>query len=140
MQTEINSLDLTIFESAILQKISVMTKNILKTFVAILLFAVILPCISSCGDDLDGCGLTVIAVDGNDNSRIANAKVHVGKNSGTITRDGYTDNHGEIYFFFDNEAIFDITVSYGEAPNTIEGEARVSLKEGQVKVKTVPLY
>ncbi|MBR1775148.1 MAG: hypothetical protein IJ759_06435 [Bacteroidales bacterium] len=124
-----------------------MKKNIWKTFAAILFFSVVIPVFSGCGDDLDGCGLTVVAVDGysttpdgQNNTRLVGAKVHVGKNNGTITRDDVTDNHGEAYFFFYNEAIFDVTVSYGVSPDIKTGTATVRLKEGQVVTKVVPLY
>lgn len=124
-----------------------MKKNILKTFAMIMIFSIAIPFFSGCNKDLDGCGLTVVAVDGNDvsedgqyNTRISEAKIHIGKNNGTITRDGVSDAHGEAYFFFDNEAIFDITITYGEAPDTKTGSATVRLKEGQKIRKVVPLY
>lgn len=117
-----------------------MKKNIWKTFAIILFFAVVIPFFNSCEKDLDGCGLTVVAIDGKNKTRLTKAKVHVGKNNGTITRNGETDGHGEVYFFFDNEAIFDINISYGEAPNTKTGLASIRLKYGQVETKVVPLY
>ncbi len=128
------------FESAILQKISVMKKNFFKTFVAILFFAFIIPCFSSCGDDLDGCGLTIVVIDGQSKERVPGASVHVGIQQGDITRDGITNSHGEIYFFFKHEAIFDVAASYGEGIDKKTGTIRIRLKEDQVISKEVPIY
>ncbi|MBR1626380.1 MAG: hypothetical protein IJ681_04465 [Bacteroidales bacterium] len=117
-----------------------MKKNILKTFVAVLFFSVMIPCFSSCSDDLDGCGLTVVVIDGQTNERISGAAVHVGISAGTITADDYSNDHGEAKFFFKNEAIFDVTVKSGEAPYIKNGSARVRLKDGKVVLKKIPLY
>ena len=114
-----------------------MKKNILKTFVAILFFALLIPIFQGCNDDIDGCGLTVIVKDAKTGERVPGANIHVGKDAGTITRDGISDNNGEAYFVFDYEAIFDINVTYGEAPNTKTGFSRVRLKDGEVVTKDV---
>lgn len=108
-----------------------MKRNILKSFVAILLFAVLVPVFQSCSDDDDQCRLTVVVKNAKTGERVAGASIHIGKDAGTITRDDVSNANGEAYFVFDNEAIFDVNASYGVAPNTQSGLSRVQLKKGE---------
>ena len=114
-----------------------MKKNILKIFSAFLFLCFFIPCFQSCSDDLDGCGLTVVVKDATTGDRIQGATISISKESGSIKRDGTSDVNGEAYFFFDNEAIFDINVSYGDAPNTRQGTSTVRLKYNEVVTKDV---
>lgn len=96
-------------------------------------------CFNSCSDDLDGCGLTVIVKDALTGERISGANIHISKNAGTITRDGVSDENGEAYFFFDNEAIFDINATYGVVPYTKSGKSSKRLKYNEVVKQEVIL-
>lgn len=114
-----------------------MKKNILKIFSAFLFLCFVIPCFQGCSDDLDGCGLTVVVKDATTGDRIPAATINISKASGTVTRDGVSDINGEAYFFFDHEAILDINVSYGAAPNTRQGKSTVKLKQDEVVTKEV---
>ena len=94
---------------------------------------------SGCSDDeLDGCGLTIVVKDATQpDVRLENARITVSKESGSIRREGVSDKNGEAYFFFDNEAIFDIDVAYGEEPFIRRGKSTVRLKHGEVVTKEV---
>ncbi|MCF0211087.1 MAG: hypothetical protein HUK18_07285 [Bacteroidales bacterium] len=112
-----------------------MKRNILRFFAVIALFCVAIPCFQSCNDDLDGCGLTVVVQDASTGARLQNATIHISKESGSIKKDGVSDVNGEAYFFFDNEAIFDINVTYAEG--TRQGTSTVRLKYNEVVTKEV---
>lgn len=114
-----------------------MKRNIFKSFATLVVLVFTIGCFVSCSDDLDGCGLTVVVKDALTGERVSGASIHISKNAGTITRDGVSDNNGEAYFFFDQEAIFDINVSYGEAPYTKTGLSTVRLKDDKVVTKDV---
>ncbi|MBQ9253432.1 MAG: hypothetical protein IJ213_07755 [Bacteroidales bacterium] len=112
-----------------------MKKRILKIFTIIALFCFAVPCFQSCSDDLDGCGLTVVVKDASTGARLSGALIHIGQESGSIKKDGVSDTHGEAYFFFNNEAIFNISVTYAEG--TRQGNSTVKLKYDKVVTKEV---
>lgn len=116
-----------------------MKKNIIRFFLLASFAFFFAPIFSSCSDDeLDGCGLTVVVKDAaNTSNLLQGATISISKESGSVKRDGVSDANGEAYFFFDNEAILDIDVSYGEAPNTRYGKSTVRLKYGEVVRKEV---
>lgn len=114
-----------------------MKKNILKTFVSVVLTVSLITCFSSCKDNLDGCGLTVIVKDQATGQRVSGAAVHIYQGTGTITRDGVTDNNGEAYFFFNHEAIFNIDASLSDMLYTKTGSSSVRLVYDKVLSKEV---
>ena len=115
-----------------------MKRNILTKFVAVLFCTCVIACFNSCNDDIDGCGLTVIVTDPAANgARVSGATIKIGKDAGTVRREGVSDNNGEAHFIFDHEAIFDINVSYGSAPYEKTGLSTVRLQEGKVVKKEV---
>ncbi|MCH3924170.1 MAG: carboxypeptidase-like regulatory domain-containing protein [Bacteroidales bacterium] len=114
-----------------------MKTKILKIFSAFLFICLILPCFSSCSDDLNGCGLTVVVKDAKTGERIPGATISISKDAGSIKRDGVSDKNGEAYFFFENEAIFDVNVSYGVAPNIRKGTSTIRLKYNEVVTSDV---
>ncbi len=116
-----------------------MKENIMRFFLLAAVALFFAPMFTSCSEDeLDGCGLTVVVKDATNTSNLLKgATISISKESGSVKRDGVSDANGEAYFFFDNEAILDINVSYGEAPNTRYGKSTVRLKYGEVVRKEV---
>ncbi|MCQ2326607.1 MAG: hypothetical protein MJZ71_03500 [Bacteroidales bacterium] len=112
-----------------------MKRNILRIFATIALFCFAIPCFQSCNNDLDGCGLTVVVKDASSGERLPGAIINISKESGSIKKDGVSDKQGEAYFFFKNEAIFDINVSYAEG--TRQGKSTVRLRYDEVVTKEV---
>ncbi len=114
-------------------------KKIKKLFLAALVGMLVFPLFSSCGDDeIDGCGLTVIVKDAtNPAQRLSGAKIIISKDSGNIRREQFSDANGEAYFFFDNEAIFDIDVEYTPEAVTRRGKSTVRLEYNKIVSKDV---
>ena len=124
-----------------------MKLNILRKIVASLIICLTIVGFSSCSDDLDGCGLTVVVTDSVGN-RIPGAHITVGvdingeiADGNTIKRDATADRNGEAYFFFDNEAIFTIYASIlAEDGYTLRsGKSTVQLKYNEMVTKDVIL-
>lgn len=118
-----------------------MGKNMLRFFLIAICAVLISPLFSSCAEkELDGCGLTVVVKDAKSTSKTySNATVNISKESGSVKRTGKTEENGEAYFFFDNEAILDIFVNHQDTVTgvTRTGKSTVRLKHGEVVVKDV---
>lgn len=67
--------------------------------------------LNSCEDDTS-CRLKIFVTSDNSTKRMPNINVHVGKENGSVTRDGITDANGEVFFTFDLEAILDVDANY----------------------------
>ncbi|MBR1769502.1 MAG: hypothetical protein IJ748_03500 [Bacteroidales bacterium] len=122
-----------------------MKQNIFKKIVALAIFCFVVLGFYSCGDDLDGCGLTVVVTD-TQGHRIQGANITIGVDQGgvigegnTIKRESVSDKNGEAYFFFDNEAIFTIyaTILSDDGFSYREGKSTVQLKYDQMITKEV---
>lgn len=127
--------------NAKLQK-NIMKLNRLKKIVVTITVCFAFLGFYSCGDDLDGCGLTVVVTDTTGN-RIPKANITVGVDvngeigSGeTIKREATADKNGEAYFFFDNEAIFTI---YAKVDSVVVRENGEELHLERVGKSTVQL-
>lgn len=121
-------------------------KNVGRFFLTALALVLVSPLFIACGDDeIDGCGLTVVVKDATDASkRLAGAEITISKEAGDVRRTGTSDVNGEAYFFFDNEAIFDIDVTYSYIDSTISpdpltrrGKSTVRLKYNETVSKDV---
>lgn len=116
-----------------------MMKKVRIFFLMALAIVLVTPLFSSCGEDeIDGCGLTIVVKDAmNPTQRLANARITISQESGSIRREGVSDVNGEAYFFFDNEAIFGVDVAYGDEPLVRRGKSTVRLKYNEVIIKEV---
>lgn len=114
-------------------------KKARRLFFAAMVGMLVFPLFSSCKDDeIDGCGLTVVVKDAtNPSQRIAGATITISKESGSVRRTGISDTNGAAYFFFDNEAIFDIDVEYTPDVVTRRGKSTVRLKYNEIVTKDV---
>ena len=121
-------------------------KNIGRFFLTALTLMLVSPLFMACGgDEIDGCGLTVVVKDATDASkRLTGAQITISKEAGDVRRTGTSDANGEAYFFFDNEAIFDIDVTYSYIdtiispdPQIRRGKSTVRLKYNEVVTKDV---
>ena len=121
-----------------------MKKNIIRFFCFALLLLVSVPFLSGCKEEDNSCKLKVMVKKASDPAvRVPGAKIVINKASGNITREGVTDSHGEAFFTFDNEAIFDINVNYqvfdstGALESTSTGKSTVKLVPGETVEKEV---
>ncbi len=112
-------------------------KNVGRFFLTALALVLVSPLFIACGDDeIDGCGLTVVVKDATDASkRLAGAEITISKEAGDVRRTGTSDANGEAYFFFDNEAIFDIDVTYSYIDSTISPDPLIRRGKSTVRLK-----
>lgn len=112
-------------------------KNIGRFFLTALSLLLVSPLFMACGDDeIDGCGLTVVVKDAtNPSKRLTGAEITISKEAGDIRRNGTSDANGEAYFFFDNEAIFDIDVAYSYIDSTISPDPLIRRGKSTVRLK-----
>ncbi len=114
-------------------------RKLRRFFLLILSVVLVSPLFSGCNDDeLDGCGLTVVVKDAAKPSRrLPNASIVISQGSGGIRQDGKSDANGTAYFFFDNEAIFNIDVTFTENGVPRRGKSTVRLEYGKTVSKDV---
>lgn len=112
-------------------------KTIGRFFLTVLALMLVSPLFMACGDDeIDGCGLTVVVKDTtNASKRLTGAQITISKEAGDVRRTGTSDVNGEAYFFFDNEAIFDIDVTYSYIDSTISPDPQVRRGKSTVRLK-----
>lgn len=112
-------------------------KTIGRFFLTVLALMLVSPLFMACGDDeIDGCGLTVVVKDAtNTSKRLTGAQITISKEAGDVRRTGTSDVNGEAYFFFDNEAIFDIDVTYSYIDSTISPDPQVRRGKSTVRLK-----
>ena len=112
-------------------------KTIGRFFLTVLALMLVSPLFMACGDDeIDGCGLTVVVKDAtNASKRLTGAQITISKGAGDVRRTGTSDVNGEAYFFFDNEAIFDIDVTYSYIDTNISPEPQERRGKSTVRLK-----